>query len=547
MDGELYVDLATKSGAPFVQVSARGWAPAAVVPLRFFRPRSLLAMPLPVHGGTVEQLRPFVNVKSDDMFRLLVVWLVAALMGNMPVPVMVIQGIQGSAKSTLLRVIRMLVDPAKGVLRGQPRHEHDLAIAASKSWLVTYDNLSFIPDWLSDALCRIVTGGAFAARRLYSDGDEVIFEYRRPAVLNGIEELVTRSDLLDRGLVLNLQKIEETERRDEEEFWREFELAQPRILGALLDTIAGVLRELPNVVLPRKPRMADFARVGVAVETTLGWPPGSFMTAYTGNRAIANEIAIEASLFGPFIRILAARPGGWHGSPEALLRQLDQMSTAPRSGWRPWARRAPTTTLPGRAHPQAEEVASDRAAALREAPTDHPKPGRGRGRGRAREDPGRQLGQDHPDRPQGQPAEWSCRCAVAATVEPSACAHAPGRPLPCSRRRSSSPSWDGPVGTHRVAERATARRVAVQWQQRSAAAVSCQWRGSRCCRWNGQQDGVAHDGGDGGGEAERLVVDGLQAPPLRRPPLGPGGCALPLPPRRRARLHARGAARGRSR
>ncbi|MCM2332378.1 MAG: hypothetical protein NDI82_00325 [Anaeromyxobacteraceae bacterium] len=330
--GAQYIDLGTTSGPTVVKVTATGWEALADSPVHFSRPKALLPLPVPERDGTIEELREFINVKSDPMFMLLVVWLVSALMGSMPVPVLVIQGLQGSAKSTLLRVIRMLVDPAKGVLRGQPRHEHDLAIAASKSWLVTYDNLSFIPDWLSDAFCRIVTGGAFAARQLFSDGEEIIFEYRRPAILNGIEELVTRSDLLDRAVVLNLPKIEETDRRDEEEFWADFEEARPRILGALLDALAGVMRELPSVVLPRKPRMADFAKVGVAVETALGWPPGSFMAAYTGNRSVANEIAIEASLIGPFIRALAAQPRGWTGTPEALLKRLDELYTRSRAG-----------------------------------------------------------------------------------------------------------------------------------------------------------------------------------------------------------------------
>lgn len=167
---------------------------------------------------------------------------------------------------------------------------------------------------------------------LYSDSEEIIFEYKRPAILNGIEELVTRSDLLDRAVVLNLHKIDENGRRDEEEFWAAFSVAHPLILGALLDVLAGVLGRLPEVVLPRKPRMADFAKIGTAVEATLEWPPGSFMAAYTGNRGIANEIAIEASLFGPFVRELAAQEGGWSGSPEMLLRRLDEMYNRSKAG-----------------------------------------------------------------------------------------------------------------------------------------------------------------------------------------------------------------------
>ena len=347
--GEYYVDLARKEGPSVVKVTADGWEIAPDAPINFERPKSALPLPLPARGGSLSQLRPFVNVASAEMFVLLGAWLVAALFGSFPVPVLIIQGPQGSAKSTLLRVLRMLVDPAKGILRGQPRHEHDLAIAASRSWLVTFDNLSTIPDWLSDAFCRIVTGGAFAARQLFTDGDEVIFEYRRPAILNGIEELATRSDLLDRAVVVTLPKIDDAGRRDEEEFWKSFEAAQPLILGALFDLMAGVLKHLPSVELQQKPRMADFARIGTALEASQGWAPGTFMPIYAGNRAIGNGIAIEASLIGPYIKAMAFQEGGWQGTPEHLLGCLDNLYDRARAGRPPGASFGQFTHDPPRA------------------------------------------------------------------------------------------------------------------------------------------------------------------------------------------------------
>ena len=100
---------------------------------------------------------------------------------------------------------------------------------------MTFDNVSGLPSWISDTLCRLATGGGFAVRQLYTDQEEVIFTATRPIILNGIEDIVTRPDLADRGLFLQLQPISEASRRTEAEFWQAFRQDCPKILGALLD------------------------------------------------------------------------------------------------------------------------------------------------------------------------------------------------------------------------------------------------------------------------------------------------------------------------
>src|SRR5262249_4514810 len=154
-------------------------------------------------------------------------------------------------------------------------------------------NLSGLPDFLSDALCSLATGGGLATRELYSDADEKLFAATRPILLNGIEDIATRPDLLDRAVTLTLPTIPEMQRRDEEELFRDFEAVRPRVLGALLDAVSAGLRNRPRVRLTSKPRMADFALWVVAAEPALGWQSGAFLKAYTENRGQANELALE--------------------------------------------------------------------------------------------------------------------------------------------------------------------------------------------------------------------------------------------------------------
>src|SRR5262249_50551779 len=90
--------------------------------------------------------------------------------------------------------------------------DRDLFIAASNSWIVGYDNVSRIPSWLSDALCRLATGGGFSTRKLYTDDEEQLFNAQRPVSLNGIEDFVNRPDLADRTIFLTLDPIPEDRR-----------------------------------------------------------------------------------------------------------------------------------------------------------------------------------------------------------------------------------------------------------------------------------------------------------------------------------------------
>ena len=192
----------------------------------------MLPLPGPGSGGSIETLRDFLNVSSDDDFVLVVAWLLAALRNRGPYPVLILSGEQGSAKSTFSAVLRALIDPNTAPLRALSREDRDLFIAANNGHVLTFDNVSGLPTWISDTLCRLATGGGFAVRQLYSDQDEVLFDATRPVILNGIEDIVARPDLADRGLFLTLEPIPEDQRQPEGELWAAFEQARPFILGA---------------------------------------------------------------------------------------------------------------------------------------------------------------------------------------------------------------------------------------------------------------------------------------------------------------------------
>ena len=264
--GRIYLDLADARWRA-VEVGPDGWQVIGSPPVRFRRPAGMLPLPLPVRGGSIEALGSLLNLPHRNDFVLVVAWLLATLRSGGPHPLLAVAGEQGSAKTVLSKVLKALIDPHAAPVRALARDERELMIAATHSHLLAFDNLSSLPAFLSDALCRIASGGSLAVRRLYTDEDEMLFQVARPILLNGIENVVSRADLADRAIFLTLAPIAEQQRRSEAELWSEFERARPAILGALLDAVAHGLRTLPRVRLERLPRMADFAIWATACET----------------------------------------------------------------------------------------------------------------------------------------------------------------------------------------------------------------------------------------------------------------------------------------
>jgi hypothetical protein len=319
------IDLGDGTGRA-IWICAEGWVVVDKTEIPFSRPGGLLPLPTPVSAGSIDLLRPYVNVTDAD-FRLLVAWLTASLRPVGPYPILVLYGEQGSAKSTLARILRLLIDPQDCALLAEPKSTRDLMVTAANGWLLAFDNVSAIDDRLSDSFCRLVSGGGFATRALFTNDERTVISAQRPVILNGIEEFVVRGDLIDRCVFLHLPTIPPAFRRCEESFWQAFKADYAQIFGGVLDVLAGGLRELPAVNLPELPRMADYARWGEAVGRALGWAPDAFLSTYLSNRRHATvpallDSALATTLFQLGRELEGPRWQGW--SPSVLFDELTQ-------------------------------------------------------------------------------------------------------------------------------------------------------------------------------------------------------------------------------
>jgi hypothetical protein len=321
LDERLYLDLCDENWRA-VEIDSTGWRVIDNPPVRFRRAAGMQPLPVPVSGGSVNSLREFLNVNSDYHFVLVVAWALAVLRNRGPYPLIALSGEQGSAKSTFSWILRSLLDPNTAPLRALPREDRDLFIAANNNHVLVFDNVSGLPAWISDTLCRLATGGGFAVRRLYSDQDEVLFDAARPVILNGIEEIVMRPDLADRAIFLTLEPIPEADRRPEAELRAAFEVERPRLLGVLLDAMVEGMKRLPDTHMEKLPRMADFALWASACETAI-WSAGTFLSAYCGNREDAVKSVIDGDAVGAAVRELMTTRTVWTGTASELLSILE--------------------------------------------------------------------------------------------------------------------------------------------------------------------------------------------------------------------------------
>lgn len=312
--GKLYLDLCNESWQA-IEIDTSGWRIVSAPPVHFTRGTGALALPDPV-AGDIRTLREFLNVETDDDFDILVAFLIAALQPAGPFPVLALNGRQGSCKSTAARLLAKLLDPNRAPLRSTPKSEDDMLVAAQHSWLICFDNVSSLSPALSDALCRLSTGGGTAKRKLYTDDEAVILDVCRPVILTGIGTYITRGDLADRVLPVSLRPLHDSQYRPETELMAAFEAERPAILGGLLSALSCSIRRRGAV--RGSSRMADFEAVVESAGPELGWEAGHFNRLLARTRDSARRDLISDDELAQALLSV----GDYHGSMADLREKL---------------------------------------------------------------------------------------------------------------------------------------------------------------------------------------------------------------------------------
>ncbi len=319
----IYIDMADVLGR-FIEITPSGFAMTTSLPsgIWFTRSTSMLPLPPPIPGGNIRDLQKYVNLKDEKSWQILLSWILGSLNPEGPFPILMINGGPGTAKTTSSEFVKRLIDPTGAPLRTLTKNERDLMILGKNSWIMGFDNVSYIKDEVSDMFCRIATGGGFSTRKLYTDAGEKIFFIKRPCLFNGIPDFFsTRSDLIDRSLHVTLKAINENDRKLTRDLEMDFQRDHGKMLGALCQLLSKMLFDLPSHSLQSKPRMADFAHFVSSAEPHLGWKPGTVVELMRENRADAESVLIENCVYSSLIIILASEE--WSGSASELLEEIE--------------------------------------------------------------------------------------------------------------------------------------------------------------------------------------------------------------------------------
>jgi hypothetical protein len=317
VDNTIYYDLGT---GKVVEITASGWQVLEKSPVAFINGKDYGPQVEPLAGGNFKALTRLINVAEVEL-PLLVAWLLDTFKGQKPFTFLSVHGSQGTGKSWTRHVIKSLVDPSRKISGlSLPESGRDLAILAKNRFLVDFDNVSRIKPDISDALCRLATGNGFAVRKLYTDDDEAIFGGANPVCFNGIPDFVDRPDLQGRVIALNLQRIEDRDRKDEQTLGRAFAHLRPSLLGALFDLVANGLRHMPTVKTDGGPRMMDTYLWLTACETGTGLNLAESYRRHVDE--LLGALAAEDLLVQTLLEFLQGRGGKFEGQASDLYQEV---------------------------------------------------------------------------------------------------------------------------------------------------------------------------------------------------------------------------------
>lgn len=329
-EGDIWVDL-SDSDRRAVKISPRGWEIVSP-PILFRRYAHQKPQVTPERGGDLHSLLGFLNVMSRSQQLLFLVHLVSCFIPDIPHPIFLPHGPQGSGKSSFLRTVRAITDPSLTPLLSLPKGAKQMVQQLEHHWTPMYDNLSSISKEQSDLLCRAVTGEGSSTRMLWTDDEDLIRTYRRCISINGINIVAEQPDLLDRSILYGLDRIGDKDRRTETDLLQRFERVKPEVLGAVFDAVARAQAIYPSIgkeSLPL-PRMADFALWGCAIAEALGHEKQEFLDAYNRNIQAQHLEALHSDPVGAVLLDFMELREFWKGSPTELFIQLDEIARSQR-------------------------------------------------------------------------------------------------------------------------------------------------------------------------------------------------------------------------
>ncbi len=314
-----------------VKINESGWEIVDNPPILFRKYRHQKSQCLPKRKGDVWRILDYINLaECHTMF---VCWLVSCFIPDFPHAMPIFYGEKGAAKTTACTLLKRLIDPSALKTLTIQKDPRSLSVNLQQHWFLPFDNVSRIDEETSDTLCRAITGGGIQQRKLFTNADDYIFTFQKCIALNGINNVATRPDLLDRAILVELCRIEDDKRKELSEIQAEFEKDLPYILGGIFDTLVEAVKIYLTVKLDYLPRMADFARWGYAIGEALGGLGDEFLAEYKLNQEERNIEILNTDIVATLIVAFMKDRKEWSGLVSQLYTELVEL--APKYGVNP--------------------------------------------------------------------------------------------------------------------------------------------------------------------------------------------------------------------
>jgi len=326
----IYYDLTNKDWEA-VKLTPEDWVvdKAPVI----FRRHNALAQVYPsekYRNGIFDEFINLLNIKGEQKKLLLKCYIISTFIPDIDRIVLMLHGGPGAAKTSFEELLKLLIDPSSILTFALPRDVSQVIQQLDHNYVIFYDNVSEIVFWISDQFCRASTGGGSSKRSLYTDDDDKVYNFKRNVGFNGINLAATKSDLLDRGIILPIERIDPKDRERKQKILHDFEEIRPQVLGYIFDIVVKVLRyykENPPIEFETLPRMADFAEVAEVISRCMGNEPNDFMKAYQKNIEQQTQEILDTSLVASAIFKFMSDRKEWKGNATGLLAILDNQVT----------------------------------------------------------------------------------------------------------------------------------------------------------------------------------------------------------------------------
>lgn len=240
---------------------------------------------------------------------------------------LILTGEKGSSKSTTMRKLEKLIDPKRSDLCGIPKGTDGLELRLANTYFVCLDNLSSINRNISDTIARAVTGGSVTKRALYHNTKEVVLNIKAMIAINGVSVVARESDLLDRSLILELNRISAKKIKSEQELWEEFEQDRPKILGCIFRILSEALYDDEPITVKEKIRLADFHIACIKVGRVLGMTDEEVSELLWENQRKINRHSIDEDMVACCVIELMKNKKSYINSMTGLLGDLNEIAT----------------------------------------------------------------------------------------------------------------------------------------------------------------------------------------------------------------------------